>query len=87
MPRKRPVIAPLPISASLSLRVETPEPLQPRKAKPRYAGLGRGICKVRCAGDNLCVACESISHELHICKHSDCICRTLLRESGKGVTP
>lgn len=57
-------------------------PAPPRRSRGRSA---RGICKTRCAGDNLCVCCAEIPHQLHLCKQPTCICREILRESGSGV--
>jgi hypothetical protein len=59
----------------------TTQPATPRK-RGRSA---RGICKTRCAGDNLCVGCQEIRHEIHTCKDVSCICHEILRESNGGV--
>jgi hypothetical protein len=82
MPRKRPVIAPLPISASLSLRVETP----PVTEAPKTGAGGSGSCRVRCSGDRTCVGRADIKHEIHTCRDVTCICREMLRESGTGIS-
>jgi hypothetical protein len=76
MPRKRPVIAPLPISASLSLRVET----------PKTGAGGSGSRRVRCSGDRTCVCRADVPHTIHTCRDVLCICRSDLRESGTGVS-
>jgi hypothetical protein len=75
MPRKRPVIAPLPISASLSLRAET----------PKAGAGGSGSCRVRCSGDRTCVCRADVPHFWHLCRNPECICREMLRESASGV--
>jgi hypothetical protein len=81
MPRKRPVIAPLPISASLSLRVETP----PVTEVPKTGAGGSGSCRVRCSGDRTCVCRADVPHFWHLCRNPECICREMLRESASGV--